>query len=155
MGCLLLFISNFNEWVNYKKKMQTYIHKHLLWMTSLLPSCNGFIRLCRKCHVIGISWHDNNNSSSRITWTFCCCADKLCATMMQHLVGGKKIFSFTLFLVIKAKMKFFKITLLLLQHHRSWTVWYYYCQNLFSSKFDRSFFSVSNIHLTTATVTQL
>jgi len=79
----------------------------------------------------------------------------LCATMMQHLVGGKKILSFTLFLVIKAKIKFLKITLLLLQHHCSRTVWYSYCQNLFPSKFDRSFLPVSTMHLTTATVTQL
>lgn len=81
-------------------------------------------------HLTAIYWHDND-SSSRITWTFCCCADKNCATMMQHLVGKMKWFPLTPSLVIKAKMKLLKNTLLLLQHHRSWTVGYYYCWNLF------------------------
>lgn len=120
-----------NRLIKTKMQGKNTKQKHLLWMTSLLPSCSVFIRLCGKCHVIGLSWHDNNNSSSRITWTFYCCADKLHANIMQHLVGRNKTFSFTLLLVIKAKMKFLKITFPLLQHHPSWTVWYYYRQNLF------------------------
>lgn len=112
--------------------MQADIEKHLFEISSLLPPWAGFVRLCHKCHVFGI-FAMPSTLFSRIAWTFLHHSDKLAATRIPHLVGGKQNFFFLhTFLVIKAKMKFLKISLLFLQHHLSWTSWSYYPARILS-----------------------
>lgn len=74
-----------------KPKLQAYIEKHLLGMTSLLPpwlapqSCATSVTFLAFLAM-------PSSLFSRIARTFPCLADKLSATRMPHVVGGKQIF---------------------------------------------------------------
>lgn len=135
--------------------MQAYIEKHLLGMTSLLPPCAGFIKLCHKCHVFGISCHAKRTVQQDCMNISSPCWQTLC--YQDATLGGWKAFFFPSHSCgDKGQNKIFENSpsvspapsFLNFMVQLS-------CQNLFSSKFDSSFLSMGSIPLTAATVTQL
>lgn len=154
MGQPHLFTSDFQEWVNYGTKMQAFIEKHLLGMTS---PCAGCVvpQASRFWHFLPCQAHCSaglqepflavlTNSLHLQDATLGGWKAKKKFFFPSHSSGDKgqnEIFENSP--SVSPAPSFLKFMVLLS------------CQDPFSSKFESSFLSMSNIPLTAATLTQL